>query len=361
MGPPLAGTERVLVRLPAWLGDFVMAEPLVRALHERLARGSLTLVGRGAELVLFEGRFPRAQRLDADARPSAPNATSTRGAAWRGHDVAFLCTGSWRSAWRAFAARIPRRVGFARDGRAILLTDALVPARERGGVPLGLGRAGRWPRHLPRPLERSLAELAALVGVTVRDPSPRLEPRPAWSARAAERRLALGLAEGEPFLVANVGARAGSAKGYPPAAWARVLDGLADDVPVLLVGGPGEEPAVRAVCDGVRGSRVHALVEPVADLTELAAHCAAARAVLTADSGPRHVARAVGAPVVVVAGPTDPRHTAGRHTRERLVRVTVPCGPCHEERCPLGGAEHLRCMHEVAPERVGEALAALLR
>ena len=355
-GPPLAGDERVLVRLPSWVGDFVMAEPLVRALEERLAAGELTLAGREAHLALLEGRFPRARRLALapGGRESARE--------WRGHDVALLCTGSFRHVWLALRAGIPRRVGFASGGRGAWLTDALAPPRERGATPLGLGRSGRGPRRLPRPLERGLAELLGLLGVPVRDQRPRLEPRATWLAAARERRASLGLDPRAAFVLANVGARPGSAKGFPVERWGAVLAELSRStrLEVLLACGPGEESGAGALLALLPGAC--ALVAPPASLPELAAHAAEARLVLTADAGPRHVARAVGAPVVCVAGPTDPRHTAGERAHERLVRTRVPCGPCHRERCPLAGAQRHRCMLEIAPERVvAEALALLAR
>src|SRR6185503_11319187 len=137
----------------------------------------------------------------------------------------------------------------------------------------------------------------------------------------------------------NAGARLGSAKGVPGELWRAVLGELArrTALPLLLVCGPGEGAALAAAHPGLATARV--VNDPPAALPELAALCAEAELVLTADSGPRHVARAVGAAIVSVAGPTDPRHTAGARRREELVRTLVACGPCHRELCPLYGAE----------------------
>ena len=358
MGPRLTPDARLLVRLPSWLGDLVMAEPTLRALHELYAAAGvperLTLAGPAHLLPLLDGALRGARRLPHDGRGGE------RVEDWRGHDAALLLTNSFRSAWTAWRAGIPRRVGWARDGRGWLLTDTMRPARERGGVPLGCGVKGRGRRYLPRPFGATCVELVGLLGVSVADTHPRLRPTEEAVAAMDARLTAGGVDPTAPFALANVGARPGSAKAYPPGSWSAALEALsaASELPLVLVGGPGEEEAVRAVA--VRGATVLVLDDPVVDLAGLAALCARARVVLTADCGPRHVAVAVGTPVAVVLGPTDPRHTADHLGTTNLVREEVPCGPCHHERCPLVGDDHHCCMRGVAPKRFAHAALALL-
>ena len=348
---------RLLVRLPSWIGDAVMAEPSLRALRERYARAGapdrLSIAASPALVPLLGEEGERPWLPPDDPR------------AWRGHDVALLFTGSFRSAWCAWRAGIPRRVGWARDGRGCLLTDRLSTAREGGAVPLGLGRSGRFPRTLPRPFGSTCVELLGLLGVPVGDTRPRLVPPREAGAAARAAAEACGLTwEGdrpEPFVLANVGARPGSAKGYPPEAWGRALGRVAAaaGVPVLAVGGPGEEGSIEAAVGAAGDPRVRAALPPC-DLGVLQWLAAWAGVVASADAGPRHVAAAVGARVVCILGPTDPRHTADHLERTRLLRVEVPCGPCHLERCPLAGQDHHACMTGVAPERVAEAVLELL-
>src|SRR4029079_7096225 len=107
--------------------------------------------------------------------------------AWRGHDVALLLDGSMRSAWAAFTARIPERVGFASGGRTALLTQWIVPARERGGVPLGIGTPGAWPRRIPRPFTSACVELAAAGGLEVTQRTPKLRIDEAALSRVRAR------------------------------------------------------------------------------------------------------------------------------------------------------------------------------
>src|SRR5262249_56760888 len=130
------------------------------------AGGAVPVLGLAAPRALVAGRFPSVRRVALPAR----GAEEPRH--YAGHAVALLFTGSFRSAWCAWRASVPRRVGFARDGRRFLLTDALQPARERGGVPLELGRAGGGRRYLPRPLGRSLAELLGSGRVPPADGEP---------------------------------------------------------------------------------------------------------------------------------------------------------------------------------------------
>lgn len=346
MSAGLHDGARVLVRVPDWLGDLVMSEPTLRALDGRVREldGALTLAGSPRLLEVLGDALPQARRVDASAA-----------SAWRGHDVALLLVNSFRSAWCAARAGIPRRVGWSRNLRGWLLSDALAPAREVGGIPLGLGLRGRYPRHLPRPFGAKCVELAGALGVAVVDTRPRLQPSAHGLDALRQRFASFGLAPDAAFVLANVGARAGSAKAYPPEHWSAALNELSRQrgEALVLVAGPGEEEALERVAGAVAGA--HACRAPLADLRELVALCAAARLVLTADAGPRHVALASGTPLVVIAGPSDPRHTADHTARTQLLRVEVPCGPCHRELCRLTGAAHHACMRGVEPGEVARA------
>jgi heptosyltransferase-2 len=92
------------------------------------------------------------------------------------------------------------------------------------------------------------------------------------------------------------------------------------------------------------------------DLAELKALIAGASLVLSNDTGPRQIAVAFDRPVVVLMGPTDPRHTASQLERQRVLREVVPCGPCHQARCPI---DH-RCMTGISPFRAIAAAKDLL-
>jgi ADP-heptose:LPS heptosyltransferase len=336
----------VFVRAPSWLGDFVMAEPLLRALHERVGEG-LAIAGHVRFLDLLHGPLEAVSRLErADVGELRAG----------DFDLALLLDGSWRSAWIVRRAGIGERVGLARGGRAALLTCALRPARERGAAAVGRGRTSRPPRWLPRPFDGVCAELGSLVGVEVRG-RPRLTPTPSTLDAARERLAALGLVPGEPYLLLNAAARAGSAKGLPPSFWEGLLPRLKGLPRALVLGAPGESGPARHLA---AKAGALALVDPPPDLGELAALCAGAVCVVTADGGALHVARAVGAAAVVLFGPTDPRHLALAPERTRAQRLELACSPCHLERCPLDPPARHACMSAHDPARAAAGVRELI-
>jgi len=321
--------ERLAIRLPNWLGDAVMAEPVVHAARARASRdgGSLRLIAPRKLLELWPAS---GDDVALDTRGAE------RAAHYQGCDAALLLNGSLRSAWCAARARVPRRAGFARGARRLLLTHAFGPALERGGLPPGRGVRGGFPRALPRPFGAACRELAAALGVSVSEPRARLAP----DALALERvraRLAAEARDG--FWLVHAGARPGSAKGLPAESWPALLAALrAGGAPALVCApGPGEEDAaLRAAAAAAPATLggLQVLAEPALSVAELVALSALAQCVVTPDNGARHVAAALGRPTLVLCGPTDPRHTAEHAPATRVLRTEVECGPCHRERCP---------------------------
>ncbi len=337
----LVPPARVLVRMPSWLGDFVMAEPVVRALHERWSHANcadrITLVGPARFLALLSSLEADGVRFVPLERGATPDVR-----VWRGHDVALLLDGSWRSAWAAFRARIRERAGFASGGRTALLTQWIVPARERGGKPLGIGLPGSWPRRLPRPFTSACVELAAACALEVKLRSPILTVDEAARERVRARighgsRGTVGVRR----VLVHAGSRPDSAKGVPAEQWAGILRSMGD-ADIVLTCGPGEEANARNVKALVPSATL--LDDPPLDVAELLAAHELADVVLTSDSGPRHLSQASGVPTFVLCGPTDPRHTSDHDTSVHVLRTEVACGPCHLETCPLAGERRRACM-----------------
>jgi heptosyltransferase-2 len=223
---------------------------------------------------------------------------------------------------------VPHRWGYATDGRALLLTRRCrVPASVRGLSQVYYYRA-----------------MLAGVGLQVSaSPDASLRCPDAWSERAAQL-----MGDGR-FVGVNPGAAYGSAKQWIPARYAAAAARIARErgARVVLLGGPAERP----LADAIAG----ALPAPPLDLCgrtslpELVGVLARLDLLLTNDSGPMHLASALGTPLVAVFGPTDWRETAPAGPgASRLVREDVECAPCMLRECPI---DH-RCMARVGVDRV---------
>jgi heptosyltransferase-2 len=180
---------------------------------------------------------------------------------------------------------------------------------------------------------------------------------PADAARIATRLERSGVGADRDVLVVAPGASFGSSKLWPPEHFARACDELARRrglVPALTAA-PGERAIAREVAAHMHERGV-VLADPPLDLGTLKALIARSRLVLTNDTGPRHIAVALDRPVVVLLGPTDPRHTAQHLAGQRVLREPVNCSPCQRRTCPI---DH-RCMTRLLPSRAVAAAEELL-
>ena len=340
---------RTIVRLPGWIGDAVMAEPVLRALAGA-ASSSLTLLGSAPLLSLFSGRFPGVARRALTGREGPEH--------YAGQELALFLNGSLRSVIAARRAGVGMTCGWADGGRRPWLSH---PVERQLGR-----RAGRRPT--PLPFAAAAAMLGEELGLAMGELRPRLVPADEARTSVAGRLAQAGLVLGEPYLLLSAGGRADSAKAWPASHWSELIADLArgQALPVVLTAGPGEAAAARAAWEGASSPAAGLLyLDPAPDLPELMALAASAAVFVGTDSGPAHLARAVGTPTVVITGPTDPLHSAlpssgETAARRRVLRVELACGPCHRERCPLAGADRGRCMGEITPRAVLDAVRDLL-
>lgn len=330
---------RHLVVAPNWVGDLVMAQPLIARLAARADTAAIDVLGAAWVLPLAT-RMPGVN--DALVNPTGHGELGL-GKAWRlgrtlrarRYDAAWVLPNAWKQALAPWFAGIPRRVGYVGEFRHGLLNDARV-----------LDAAG-----VPRLVDR-FAALADVPGAAVdpaRTPLPRLRVDTA-SMQAACERLRLDPAPLARRVVALCpGAEYGPAKRWPVAHFATLARTLhvEDGCDVWLFGSAKD----RDVCaDIARDAAV-----PVRDLagrTSLAEACdllSAAAVVVSNDSGLMHVAAALDRPVVALFGSSSPHYTPPLGARAEVLRHAVPCQPCFRRECPLG---HLDCLVKLEPSRV---------
>lgn len=330
------------VRAPNWVGDLVMATPVLRAAVEAHRAGRferLSVLVRAHLAAVLAGT-----EIEPYVVPLAGRAAET--AAWRRlePEVALLLSNSWGAAWRAFRAGVPVRAGSSLGGRRAFLTHAVCPPVRDG-------------RRVPIPTAHLLRDVAGLVGLRVPDLHPRLAlsgvERRAWREELAT--LGIGLDQG--YVLCCPGAAFGAAKLWPPERFARVLDALWTQRGLrgVVSGGPGEEPQLAAVVAAATSAPL-SLADRPRDLGRLRALVAEAELVLVGDSGPRWYAAAFDVPWVTVMGPNFPELTATSLELGEIVRTGgLECAPCLQRSCPFG---HHRCMTELEP---GEVVDAALR
>jgi heptosyltransferase-2 len=324
--------EGRLVVAPNWIGDAVLSLPVMRALARAAPGERLGVIARPGPAAIY-----RAEGSASEVRTASNLVRDFIATVQAGFAEAWLLPNSFRSALLPFLAGIPQRIGYATDGRAALLTRSLPPP-------------GRTDHQL-----RDYDPLLRLSGIEPDEDPPRL-PIPAEAADRAEAALArAGLAPDDRLALLGPGAAFGWTKRWAPERFGRLADLLAERGHVCaLVIGPGEEPIAQAA----RSVAEHPLPVLGADLdpVELAGLAARARVVVANDSGPMHLAAAVGTPVVALFGPTDPGRTGPRGSASVVLDRYVFCSPCYLTECPY---RH-ECMNEIEVETVVAAVEKLM-
>ncbi|WP_447979701.1 lipopolysaccharide heptosyltransferase II [Candidatus Nitrospira bockiana] len=337
--------RRILIRATNWVGDAVLTEPALSALHAALPDAELTLLARPAVAELFTAH-PALSRIlfyDHRGRHARLSGKWTLAGELRRYrfDLAVLFQNAFEAALLAFLAGVPRRYGYATDGRRLLLTQA---------VPVA-------PPTLVKHQIHYYLDLLRLLGIEPVARAPRLYVTREEEAEA-ERRLAEAGADPRDLLIGlNPGSTYGSAKRWLPERFAQTADRLAADVGarVVIVGAPGEESLGQAIAASMTSSPI--VLSGRTSIRQLMAVIRRCRLFLTNDTGPMHIAAAFGVPVVAVFGPTDTRTTAPYGEDHAIVRQPVECSPCLLRECPI---DH-RCMTRISVDQVYSTASEKLR
>lgn len=355
-----ARTLRLLVVCPSWVGDAVMATPALRLLRERMPGIYIgVLVKPGIDEVLAGLSLFDELHTARGSGVMGPKFVASK-VRPRRYDTALLLTNSFSTALIARIAGIPRRVGYDRDGRGVLLTDRLSAPKRPDGSWAVVPACLYYHRAACALLGIEGAEADALA------PSAALELAltEQQEARSAEVLHAAGVLEGDRVAILNPGGN-NAAKRWPVERFARVAEHLIErhGMRVLVNGAPAERDVVGAVVGGVREGlrgRCVGLCEMGITLGSLKGVVRRASIMVTNDTGPRHVAAAFGVKLVTLFGPTDHRWTTipTRPGGEELILVADPSLPPsevandHPERCRI---------ERIALESVTAGIDALLR
>lgn len=342
----VAPPQHLLVRLPNPAGDVVASTPALVALRRALPGTRITWAGRKPAVDLVDGLEGADALFEITGELlEGAKAPLRLGRAWRdmGVDAVLLLPNSWSSALAARSSGAVVRMGYARRGRQALLTHAIAPRRDGGGI-------------VPEPMRTYYLRLAALLGADDTGEPPRVVSTTEGEALARAR---LARAGDGPFLGVAPGAAFGPSKIYPPERLAEAVRAVRSEtglVPLVLCG-PGEEELGREVFERVGPPAVptHARIARWPEAKALLRRCAL---LLGPDAGARHVATALGIPAVAVFGPTDPRWSEGDGDLVTVVRRDdLDCLGCHLKVCPIGHP----CMKGLDPAVVARACVARVR
>ncbi|HJV86039.1 MAG TPA: lipopolysaccharide heptosyltransferase II [Noviherbaspirillum sp.] len=349
--PQWQHAERILCVRLDYLGDVLMSTPAIRALKESIPGSRITLL------------------------------TSASGAAAARHVPEIDDTIGYAAPWMKSSAQHEPRTDFALIERlarqhfdaAVIFTvysQNPLPAAmlcHLAGIPLRLAHCRENPYQLltnwVRETEpetqirhevRRQLDLVASVGAHASDERLSFHVAPPDVAWVKTRLLSLDIDLTRPWIVMHPGATAPSRR-YPPEHWKATALGLVDDLrcPLIFTGNQEEAELVEHIRREVPGT--HSLAGQL-DLGKLAALLSLSPLLICNNTGPAHIAAAVGVPIVDLYALTNPQHTPWQ-VPHRVLFQDVPCRYCYKSVCPQG---HHRCLSELAPERVISAAKELL-
>jgi heptosyltransferase-2 len=338
---------KIALFLPNWVGDLVMATPAMRALRDQYPDAEIVGILRPQVADVLSGLQLVDRQLHHDPKGTQ---SSRRGLKFvqtlraEQFDVAVLFPNSFRSGWLAWISGAKRRIGFARNGRGWMLTDALKSSA----------------RSIPHPALDEYLKLVAPLGCDAPSREMELETIPHDEFRLdrfwwKQTSLNEQYGSGQNYICLNSGGAFGAAKHWPTESFAQLAKQIATDLErrVLVLCGPAERDIAKKIVELADHPAVVSLAEENLSLGLTKAAVRRADLLVTTDSGPRHFAQPFQVPVITLFGPTHQAWSETNNPQAIHLQIPVDCGPCQERTCPL---QHHRCMRDLSVETVFRAV-----
>lgn len=341
----------VCIFLPNWLGDMVMATPMLRAVRRHFGRTARLI---GIMRPSLAGVLAGTDWLDEQwyfhphgKKPALRHWPLVRRMRQERIDIALLLPNSLRTAVLARLGGARQRIGYSRYGRGPLLTKRIDSPRVRGYI-------------ADSPMVDYYLRIAAALGCPPE--SRRLElVTLGEDERSADAVWAnLGLRMDGRVIAINSGSANGPARFWPSQHFAELARRIADELDhdVLVMCGPKERAVAEEIIRAANHARVFSMADQPLDLGVAKACIRRSRMMISTDSGPRHVAAAFGKPVVTLRGPTLPVWSENPTVLAIDLRLELECIGCQNRVCPLG---HHRCMRDLTPDVVYEEVEKLVK
>lgn len=332
--------KNIIVRMPNWIGDLVMATPVLSDLRRAFPEAAITAMCNASISDLLE-KDPDINELFSFTRASIfdrhdGNRSVIQKLRQGKYDVGILLSHSFSSAWWFWQGKVQRRIGYDCNGRRILLTDPVPKPKDVHQV-------------------NSYKKLLVNLGIPVSKTPPRLFLNESELEEARQRLKGHGVTPQHLVVGINPGAAYGSAKCWLPERFREVTMRLLQrqDITVVYFGDQGSAPLVKSICQGLPERVVD--LAGVTSLRELACLISVCDVLLTNDSGPMHIADAVGTPLVALFGSTSEKMT-GPTNQSIVIHKHVECSPCYQRTCPID----FRCMKRIETDEVYQKIISLL-
>ncbi len=337
--------SRMIVRMPNWLGDLVMATPLLADLRRHWPQAKITAMCQGGGAALLEGD-PHVDQIWGFKRPKHLFSRELISPLQQGnYDLALLLTNSFSSAWWFWRGGVPHRLGYATPSRRWLLN-----------LPLSFP-----PSLANQPLVVTYKGLLEPLGIPVSETPPCLYLTSLERKKARERLAQYGICSTDRVIGINPGAAYGSAKCWLPERFKQLCQLLLEKeqgVRIIFFGDQAGASLVDQICEGLPSSVINLVGQT--SLRELLALIEACSLFLTNDSGPMHVAAALGVPLIALFGSTNDRTTGPYQGVDQgkpiVIHKRVPCSPCYRRECPL---IDFPCMSQISVEEVYQVIRSL--
>ncbi|MDF1760978.1 MAG: lipopolysaccharide heptosyltransferase II [Coxiellaceae bacterium] len=335
--------EKILIVGPAWVGDMVMAQSLFKLIKQRQPEAQIDVLAPAWSQPLLE-RMPEVHRGIVSPLGHGEFDLKTRKSLGRslrdqGYTQSIMCTNSWKSALVPYFAKIPKRTSWRGEWRYGLLND--VRTFDKQEYPLMVQRF--MMLAFPKGEEQVVEKV----------PVPKLICQPE-TVQAALQKYQLDTMD-TPVLAICPGAEFGPSKRWPENYYAEVANKRLEQGWQVWIFGSKKDQEVASVIQQQTQQRCIDLTGKTT-LPEAIDLMSQADAVVSNDSGLMHIAAALSKPLVVPYGSSSPDFTPPLSEQVKILRLGLDCSPCFKRECPL---QHQRCMKELSPKKVLEALDAL--
>ncbi|MGB9761122.1 MAG: lipopolysaccharide heptosyltransferase II [Caldimicrobium thiodismutans] len=321
----------MLLRIPNWLGDALMATPVYDNLKDL---EEIILFGKESFIKLFED-FPKVKILPYDPNDCKKNLEILKPFK---KEKGLLLTNSFSSAFLFFRAGISERIGYTTDLRGFLLTKKIKPPKEK------LHQRDKY-----------LYLLEALkIPIKRRDLVLYLSEEKVEKAKNFLKELKIDLSR--PIILIAPGAAYGPAKKWPISYFRELLEKLSrEGYTLLVVGGENEAEEGKFLSEGLKNT--YNLCGKT-EITLLAGLFKLSTLLISNDSGLMHLGAALRISQIAIFGSTDPEYTGPLNPKAIVLKEDLPCSPCFERTCPKG---NYRCLKEITPQRVYEVFKKILQ